>query len=71
MLSPSQLAWITQRKMKIKIKQSCGIKGAHVEAGASIDVEDHIANDLIAMGKAVKHSGGSSHDKKPTKKAKS
>ena len=57
--------------MNIKIKQSCGIKGAHVEAGASIDVEDHIANDLIAMGKAVKHSGGSSHDKKPTKKAKS
>ena len=37
--------------MKIKIKPSCGIKGAHVEAGASIDVEDHIANDLIAMGK--------------------
>ena len=56
--------------MKIKINQSCGIKGAHVEAGASIDVEDHIANDLIAMGKAVKHSGGSSHDKKPSKKAK-
>ena len=56
--------------MKIKIKQSCGIKGAHVEAGASIDVEDHIANALIAMGKAVKHTGGSSHDKKPNKKAK-
>ena len=43
--------------MKIKIKQSCGIKGAHVEAGASIDIEDHIAHDLIAMGKAEKHSG--------------
>ena len=56
--------------MKIKIKQSCGIKGAHVEAGASIDVEDHIANDLIAMGKAVKHTGGSSQEKKPNKKAK-
>ena len=70
MLSPSQLAWITQRNMKIKITQSCGIKGAHVAAGASIDVEDHIANDLIAMGKAEKHSG-SSHDKKPSKKAKS
>ena len=57
--------------MKIKITQSCGIKGAHVSAGASIDVEDHIAHDLIAMGKAVKHTGGSSHDKKPSKKAKS
>ena len=56
--------------MKIKIKQSCGIKGAHVSAGASIDVEDHIANDLIAMGKAVKHTGGSSQEKKPSKKAK-
>ncbi len=56
--------------MKIKIIQSCGIKGAHVSAGASIDVEDHIANDLIAMGKAVKHTGGSSQEKKPNKKAK-
>ena len=70
MLSPSRLAWITQRNMKIKIKQSCGIKGAHVEAGASIDVEDHIANALIAMGKAVKHTGGSSLEKAPNKKAK-
>ena len=50
--------------MKIKIKQSCGIKGAHVQAGASIDVEDHIANDLIAMGKAEKHSGESEKKKK-------
>ena len=56
--------------MKIKILQSCGIKGAHVSAGASIDIEDHIAHDLIAMGKAEKHSGDS-HDKKPNKKAKS
>ena len=50
--------------MKIKIKQSCGIKGAHVQAGASIDVEDHIANDLIAMGKAEKHSGESEKKKR-------
>ena len=57
--------------MKIKITQSCAVKGAHVEAGASMDVEDHVAHSLIAMGKAVKHSGGSSQDKKPTKKAKS
>ena len=57
--------------MKIKITQSCGVKGAHVEAGASIDIEDHIAHELIAMGKAVKHTGGSSQEKKPTKKAKS
>ena len=42
-----------------------------MEAGASIDVEDHIANDVIAMVKAVKHTGGSSHDKNPNKKAKS
>ena len=50
--------------MKIKIKQSCGIKGAHVEAGASIDIEDDIAHDLIAMGKAEKHSGDSDKKKK-------
>jgi len=55
--------------MKIKIKQSCGIKGAHVEAGASIEIEDHIARDLIAMGKAVKHSGDS-QEKKQNKKGK-
>ena len=56
--------------MKIKIKQSCGIKGAHVEAGASIDIEDHIAHDLIAMGKAEKYSGGSSEKKhKPKDKS--
>ena len=57
--------------MKLKFKRTCSVKDAIVEAGASIDVEDHIANDLIAMGKAVKHTGGSSQDKKPTKKAKS
>ena len=55
--------------MKIKITQSCGIKGAHVEAGASIDIEDHIAHDLIAMGKAEKHSGDS-QEKKTSKKDK-
>ena len=53
--------------MKIKINQSCGIKGAHVEAGASIDIEDHIAHDLISMGKAEKHSGDSGHKKKKGK----
>jgi hypothetical protein len=56
--------------MKIKIIQSCGIKGAHVEAGASIDIDDHIAHELIAMGKAVKHTGGS-HEKKHKPKEKS
>ena len=56
--------------MKIKIKQSCGVKGAHVEAGASIDVEDNIAHDLISMGKAEKHTGGSSEKKhKPKDKS--
>ena len=50
--------------MKININQYCGIKGAHVEAGASIDIEDHIAHDLIAMGKAEKHSGDSDKKKK-------
>ena len=69
MHNPLQLAWITQRNMKIKIKRSCAIKGAHVEAGASIDIEDHIADDLISMGKAVKHSGYS-QEKKHNKKGK-
>ena len=57
--------------MKLKFKRTCSVKSAVVEAGASMDVPDDIAHDLIAMGRAVKHSGGSSHDKKPSKKAKS
>ena len=56
--------------MKLKFIRTCSVKSAVVEAGASMDVEDHIAHDLIAMGRAVKHTGGSSHDKKPNKKAK-
>ena len=52
--------------MKIKINQSCGVMGAHVEAGTSIEVPDHVAHSLIAMGKAEKHSG-SSHEKKQKK----
>ena len=49
--------------MKLKFKRTCSVKGAVVEAGASVDVEDSIAHDLIAMGRAVKHDG-SSHEKK-------
>ena len=56
--------------MKLKFIRTCSVKYVVVEAGASMDVEDHIAHDLIAMGRAVKHTGGSSHDKKPNKKAK-
>ena len=54
-----------QRNMKIKLTRSCGIKGEGHEAGTSIDVDDNVAHELIAMGKAVKHSGGS-----PEKKSK-
>ncbi len=43
--------------MKIKIKANCAVMGAHVEAGTSMDVDDYTAHQLIAMGKAVKHSG--------------
>jgi len=53
--------------MKIKIIQSCGVMGAHVEAGTSIEVPDHVAHSLIAMGKAEKHSGDSGHKKKKGK----
>ena len=56
--------------MKLKFIRTCSVKSAVVEAGASMDVPDDIAHDLIAMGRAVKHSGGSSHDKKPSKKPK-
>ena len=49
--------------MKIKITQSCGVMGAHVEAGTSIEVPDHVAHSLIAMGKAAKHTGGSPEKK--------
>ena len=56
--------------MKIKIKANCAVKGAHVEAGTSIDVDDHIAYSLIAMGKAAKHTGGSPEKKhKPKEKS--
>ena len=56
--------------MKLKFIRTCSVKNVVVEAGASMDVPDDIAHDLIAMGRAVKHSGGSPHDKKPSKKAK-
>ena len=55
--------------MKIKIKANCAVKGAHVVAGASMDVEDHIAHSLIAMGKAEKHSGSSEKKHKPKDKS--
>ena len=55
--------------MKIKITQSCAVKGAHVEAGASMDVDDHIAHSLIAMGRAEKHSGSSEKKHKPKAKS--
>ena len=41
--------------------------GAHVEAGTSIDVPDDVAHSLIAMGKAVKHTGDSDNKKKKGK----
>jgi len=52
--------------MKLKFKRTCSVKGDVVEAGASVDVEDSIAHDLIAMGRAEKDSG-SSHEKKKKK----
>ena len=55
--------------MKLKFIRTCSVKYVVVEAGASMDVPDHIANDLIAMGKAEKHSGDS-HEKKTSKKDK-
>ena len=57
--------------MRIKITRSCGIKGVCFEAGASIDVDDDTAHELIAMGRAEKHSGGDHHEKKHQKKGKS
>ena len=58
--------------MKIKITRSCGIKGECHEVGASIDVDDETAHQLIVMGKAVKHTGGGNHEQKhQSKKGKS
>ena len=57
--------------MKIKIKANCAVKGVHCDAGTSIDVDDHIAHSLIAMGKAAKHIGGSPEKKHQSKKGKS
>ena len=58
--------------MKIKITRSCGIKGECHEVGASVDVDDDTAHQLIAMGRAVKHTGGGNHEQKhQSKKGKS
>ena len=57
--------------MKLKLKRPCSVKSVVVEAGPAMDGPDDIAHDLIAMGRAVKHTGGSSHDKKQSKKSKS
>ena len=58
--------------MKIKITRACGIKGECHEVGASIDVDDETAHQLIAMGKAHKHKGAHSHEQKhQSKKGKS
>ena len=43
--------------MRIKITRSVGSKGECHEVGASVDVDDDTAHELIAMGRAVKHSG--------------
>ena len=57
--------------MKIKIMRACGVKGECHEVGTSIDVDDETAHQLIAMGKAAKHSGGSPEKKHHEKKVKS
>ena len=58
--------------MKILLTRSVGIKGKGHEAGTSIDVDDNVAHELISMGKAEKHKGGDSHEKKhQSKKGKS
>ena len=57
--------------MRIKITRACGIKGECHEVGASIDVDDETAHQLIAMGKAAKHIGGSPEKKHQSKKGKS
>jgi len=49
--------------MKILLTRSCGVKGACHEAGTTIDVDDNVAHELIAMGKAAKHIGGSPEKK--------
>ena len=52
--------------------RSIGIKGVCYEAGTSIDVDDETAHELIAMGRAVKHTGGGNHEQKhQSKKGKS
>ena len=57
--------------MRIKLMRSVGIKGECFEAGTSMDVDDETALSLIAMGRAVKHTGGGNHEQKHQKKGKS
>lgn len=42
--------------MQIKIDESCGIEGEVVKAGEIVEVDDPIAKQLIAYGRAHKAS---------------
>jgi len=39
--------------MRIKITRSTFVKGTHVEAGDTADVDPDTANQLLSMGKAI------------------
>lgn len=39
--------------MKIEILRDCAVKGVHIPAGDTIDVDDRDAIELINMGKAT------------------
>ena len=40
--------------MRLLVTETCAIRGIHTEAGSSIVMDDKDAQDLIAMGKAVR-----------------
>ena len=57
--------------MKLKFIRASSVKSAVVEAGTFLDVEDHIAHDLIFHGRAVKADGSSGESEKKKKGGKS
>jgi hypothetical protein len=40
--------------MKVKILRDCAVKGQHLSAGDSAELDDLEARDLLDMGKAVR-----------------
>ena len=43
--------------MKIKLVRNIAVKGEHCPAGKVIEVEEPFGKEMVALGKAMEHSG--------------